>query len=157
MFIGSRITNEAMFELPYLFFILLRSSKSLSITISCFTIGKFVKTKQGVKARDLIFSVITAAGLVVFNLDVKSYLSRTQSLATKRSKWYRLSFRLLDFYSSLFQVTIKKMSVTRWGQLPFSSCLFKTFMVWWFQELFGHFLLSLAKLLNYSLTVPKLS
>lgn len=76
MFIGQRCTYESMFRLPYLFFILLRSSKSISFTLGAFIIGQFFKTSSKISAKDLIYTGIITAGLIMFNLDVISSLMK---------------------------------------------------------------------------------
>ncbi len=70
MWIGQRLAVESMSYLPYLFFVMLRSSKSLSITVSAFGIGYFLPKKQYVKGLDILFSIVTTAGLVAFNYEV---------------------------------------------------------------------------------------
>lgn len=70
MFFGQRCTYESMFRLPYLFFILMRSSKSISFTMGAFIISQFFKTSSKITAKDLIYTGIITAGLIMFNLDV---------------------------------------------------------------------------------------
>lgn len=70
MWVGQRLAVESMADLPYLFFVMMRSSKSLSITVSAFAIGYFLPKKQHVKGLDVIFSLVTTAGLIAFNYEV---------------------------------------------------------------------------------------
>lgn len=72
MYLGSRCAYQVLFDLPYLFFLLLRSSKSISLTLGAFIMGKFLKKNQTVSLTDLLFSAIITAGLVVFNFSVGS-------------------------------------------------------------------------------------
>lgn len=59
-----------MYDLPYLFFVLLRSSKSLSLTVSSFVIGKCLPNKrQTIDSKDVLFSLVTTVGLLVFNME----------------------------------------------------------------------------------------
>jgi hypothetical protein len=70
MYLGSRCSFQSLFDLPYLFFLLLRSSKSISLTLGAFIMGKFLPKKQSVSLTDLFFSGIITVGLVVFNISV---------------------------------------------------------------------------------------
>lgn len=72
MYLGSRCAYQVLFDLPYLFFLLLRSSKSISLTLGAFIMGKFLKKNQTVARKDIVSSVVVTVGLLVFNLSVSS-------------------------------------------------------------------------------------
>lgn len=79
MFVGQRLTYESLYDLPYLFFTLLRSSKSISFTVGSFIIGLVLPGKQRITVKDLVLGAIVTAGLVIFNLDVSLVSRRTAS------------------------------------------------------------------------------
>lgn len=83
MFMGQRCTYQSMYDLPYLFFVLLRSSKSLSFTLGAFIIGSFVPKKQRISKSDLIYGAIVTTGLIIFNLEVAELAKRRMVKRTR--------------------------------------------------------------------------
>ena len=70
MFIGQRMTYQTLYQLPYMMFVLLRSSKSISFTLAAFFMGMIYPKKKHVSRLDVVFSIIITTGLVMFNLSV---------------------------------------------------------------------------------------
>lgn len=112
MFMGQRLTFESLYDLPYLFFVLLRSSKSISFTLGAFIIGLIFPKKQHLTLKDVIFGMIIASGLVIFNLAV---ISRTKQDTKENNKEYiflPLAFSIIglifESISGFFQEEIRK-------------------------------------------------
>lgn len=70
MFIGQSMTYQTLYQLPYMMFVLLRSSKSISFTLTAFFMGMIYPKKKHVSRLDVVFSIIITAGLVMFNFSV---------------------------------------------------------------------------------------
>lgn len=70
MFIGQRMTYQTLYQLPYMMFVLLRSSKSISFTLAAFFMGMIYPKKKHVSNLDVVFSIIITTGLVMFNFSV---------------------------------------------------------------------------------------
>lgn len=70
MFIGQSMTYQTLYQLPYMMFVLLRSSKSISFTLAAFFMGMIYPKKKHVSRLDVVFSIIITAGLVMFNFSV---------------------------------------------------------------------------------------
>jgi hypothetical protein len=64
------MTYQTLYQLPYMMFVLLRSSKSISFTLAAFFMGMIYPKKKHVSNLDVVFSIIITTGLVMFNFSV---------------------------------------------------------------------------------------
>lgn len=68
MVFGQRLTYESLYDLPYMFFVLMRSSKSVSFTLGAFVMGKLFKTTHPISQIDILLTSIITFGLILFNI-----------------------------------------------------------------------------------------
>jgi hypothetical protein len=64
------MTYQTMYQLPYLMFVLIRSSKSISFTMAAFLLGMIYPKKKHVSKMDVLFGIVITIGLIMFNLSV---------------------------------------------------------------------------------------
>lgn len=76
-YLGTRICYSYMYDLPYLFFTLIRSSSSISYTLVAFIMSAMFKSSanSGLSRRELLQAVLITIGMCLYQIDNLQYIS----------------------------------------------------------------------------------